>query len=183
MKEHKIPSYDLGEVSVRDAFDVVFGTETLKKTHGDTLKASPWQDNKRTTNFDVKVEAIPWTLRHLFCGHGLPVTVVQTLDAKENSWKVSNEITMHFVGSRFFKITSWFEIHKEGHNSYLTGALTCNAKLLPPLNRIAESFMLSQCKKEIDTYTQNVTDSFLALRYQHPATDTKQDQTHQPQSP
>ena len=168
MKEYTIPSYDLGQVTMRDAFDVVFGTETLKKIHGDTLKASPWQDNKRTTNFDVKIEGIPWALRHLFCGHGIPITIIQTLTPKENSWKVNNDINMHFVGARFFKITSWFEIHKETNHTYLTGCLSCNAKLLPPLNRIAESFMLSQCKKEIDAYTQNITDAFIAMKAQSP---------------
>jgi hypothetical protein len=164
MKEHKIPSYDLGEVSMSDAFDVVFGINTLKKTHGDTLKASEWQDNKRTTNFDVNVEGIPWALRHVFCGHGIPVTVIQTLNPKENSWTVTNNINMHFVGSRFFNLTSWFEIHRESNHTYLTGCVTCNAKFLPPLNRIAESFMLSQCKKEIETYTKNVTDAFMAMK-------------------
>ena len=162
MKEHRIPAYDLGEVSMREAFDTVFGSETLKKTHGDTLVASPWQDNKRTTSFEVSVEGIPWALRHVFHGHGLPVTVSQALDPKENSWKVSNDIAMHFVGARLFKITSWFEIHRESNRAYLTGSVSVSAKLPLPLNRIAERFMLSRCKKEIDAYTASITEAFMA---------------------
>lgn len=160
MKDHSIPAYDLGEVSMRDAFDKVFGADTLRMTHGDTLVASPWQDNKRTTTFEVNVKGIPWALRHVFHGHGLPVTVSQTLDPKENSWTVSNDIAMHFVGASLFKTNSWFKIHREDGRVYLTGSVSVSAKLPLPLNRIAEGFMLSRCKKEIETYTKRITEAF-----------------------
>ena len=159
MKDYKIPFYDLGEVSLEHAFSIVFGEETLIETHGDSLKTSPWQDYKRTSDFYIHIDGVLWALRH-FIKSGLHVTVHQTLNQSNETWKVSNQIQMHFIGSRFFKISSEFELILRDNNVFLTGNLQCNAKLLPPLNSIAEKFMIKKSKHELDIYTEIITKKF-----------------------
>jgi hypothetical protein len=163
MKEYRSPSYDLGNHTLEHAFSIVFNDDTLQKAHGEDIEITPWQDDKRTTEFHVGVDMIPWALRHLFWGSKLKVTVNQALNKADNCWKVSNQIMMHFIASKLFKIESAFElVQKDGH-IFLTGGVKCAARLLPPLNFIAEGFMLNQCKKEITTYTEVVAKKIVAM--------------------
>lgn len=163
MKEYTIPTYDLGVHDMQHAFDVVFCLDTLEKTHGSTLKATPWQNNTRTTDFYIGVDGIPWALKHIFCASGMHVTVKQVLSMPTHDvWRVTNDIKMHFVGSRLFKIESNFELNKKDTHVFLTGGVKCKATLPLPLNMIAERFMLSQCKREIDTYAKVIAAKFMS---------------------
>jgi hypothetical protein len=162
MKLYKIPAHNLGTHPIQDAFNIVFGEETLREIHS-KLTVTPWQHDKRTTEFYVKVDMIPRVLRGIFSAEGMHVTVQQNLSKKDASWKVKNNIKMHVLGARFFNISSSFELHKSKQDVFLTGAVKCNAFLLPPLNTIAESFMLSHCKKEINVYTDVITKRFMSV--------------------
>lgn len=164
MKEFKIPEYVLGEHSLEKAFEGVFSHETIKETHGDTLVTTPWEDGLRIAEYVVSIDDIPWCLKHIFGSRSIRVTVHQTLTKKEKKWKVDNNIKMHFLGARFFKIKSHFTLsERDDKHIYLSGTVMCNAILPPPLNRFAESYMISQCKKEIDKYTESVTQKFLTM--------------------
>jgi hypothetical protein len=162
MKQFQIPKYDLGQHDLQHAFDVVFGQDTLEHTHGTSLQVTPWQDDERTAEFYVQIGMIPWALRHIFWASGLQVTIYQKLKKEETVWKVNNDIKMHFIGSRLFKIESYFNLEIKDNHVFLTGGVKCSAKLPLPINMIAESFMLSQCKKEIANYTEVVGKKFVA---------------------
>lgn len=164
MKDFKIPEYDLGEHPLETAFEIVFSHDTIKETHGDTLVTTPWEDGLRIAEYVVGIDAIPWCLKHIFGSQSVKVTVHQTLKKDEKNWKVDNNIKMHFLGARFFKIKSHFSLEeRDDKHIYLSGEVICNAILLPPLNRFAESYMISQCKKEVDKYTQSVTQKFSTM--------------------
>lgn len=170
MREYVIPTYNLGKHTLDNAFDIVFSPETLTSTHGDSLEVSDWIDDKRTSNFDVKVDRIPWPLKRIFTGDKMRVSVNQhrITDAMgvANGVTIKNNIKLHFLGARFFKIESWFSLNElptgTGHtcNIELSGSVKCHAFLLPPLNMIAEKFMISQCKRETDIYTGIIKKQF-----------------------
>lgn len=163
MKEFVIPEYDLGVTTLDHAFEVVFEHDTILQSHGDSLVATEWENNKRKADYFIEIEHIPWALRHLFKASGVQVSLDQTLVHKEKEWTVFNDIKLHFIGARFFKTQSHFTLSlREDNHVFLSGGIRSWAKLLPPLNRIAESFIISQCKKEIETYTQVVTNKFVS---------------------
>lgn len=156
MKCYKMSTQHLGKLTLPAAFDIVFGEDTLQSSHS-KLTTTPWQNDKRTTEFYVQLDMIPRALRHIFQASGVLVTTEQVLTKYDNCWKVTNNIKLHFIGARFFKVNSHFELQQTDDDIVLNGELKCNAWLIPPLNMIAESFMLQQCKKEINTYTEVVT--------------------------
>lgn len=159
-----IPEYDLGIHPMEKAFEVVFSDETIKASHGDTLVTTPWEDGFRIAEYVVNIESIPWGLKHIFGAQSIKVTVNQHLTKNENIWRVDNDIKMHFIGARFFKIKSYFTLtERDDHHIYLSGSVNCNAIIVPPLNRVAESFMISQCKNEIDKYTESVKHKFSTM--------------------
>jgi hypothetical protein len=161
MKNYIIPTYDLGaSYTLEDAFAIVFSEETLLHTHGPSISLSNWYNNQRTSSFIVDVKKIPWLLRHIFCGDKMRVTVEQTREDSENTIKVSNDIKMHFLGNRFFSIKSYFELSKKDDNIFLNGQVICNAYLLPPMNYVAERFIISECKNQVTIYTDIVTNKF-----------------------
>lgn len=159
-----IPEYDLGIHPMEKTFEVVFSDDTIRETHGDTLVTTPWEDGKRVAEYIVNIDSIPWGLKHIFGSQSIKVTVIQTLTKEQETWKVDNNIKMHFLGARLFKIESHFSLtERDDKHIYLSGAVICNAVLLPPLNRIAESYMISQCIREVDKYTESVTRKFLTM--------------------
>ena len=161
MKNYIIPTYNLGkEYTLEDAFNIVFSEETMIRTHGTSMSLSNWYNNKRTSSFIINVKKIPWVLRHLFCGDKMRVTVEQSREDSENTIKVSNNIKMHFIGNRFFSIKSFFELSKKDDYIYLNGEVICNAYLLPPMNHVAERYIISECKDQVTVYTNIVTDKF-----------------------
>lgn len=162
MREYKLPNYDLGKHSLDHAFNIVFSEDTLTETHGSSIKTTQWKDNMRTTDFYIQIEAIPWALRHIFCGSGLHVTVNQTMNKTLGLMKVKNEIQTHFIGSRLFKVASEFDLSSKGDHIFLSGKVSCIARLPLPLNMIAERFMINQCKKEITSYTEVVGKKFIS---------------------
>lgn len=161
MKTYTIPEYDLGAShTLEDVFAIVFSEETMLNTHGPSISLSNWYNNQRTSSFTVDVKKIPWLLRHIFCGDKMRVSVEQTREDSENTIKVSNDIKMHFLGNRFFSITSHFELSNIDDTIFLNGEVICNAYLLPPMNHIAEKFIISECKDQVTTYTNIVTNKF-----------------------
>ena len=146
MKEHEIENIAIGKYTLAEAFDRVF-------TEGDI----PWENDSRVTEYSIQLEKVPWLLRHIFRGSTMRVTVCQTLHKiNDVEWQINNNIRLHFVGSRFFRVESNFNLTAKYDTVYLAGSVKCWAWLLPPLNNIAESYVLSQCKNEIINYTTDI---------------------------
>lgn len=152
MKQLVLPRTRLkGQQDLRSALHAVFGPDMLCRVHGASTKVGEFVGGKRAFKFTVKVDNVPGPIRKFFCGSSLRVTTKQTLDQKmPTKWTVTNHMKLHFVGAEFFKLrpTFWLEQDDDGGVS-LGGTVRHDAVLPPPLNGIAEGFMMLHSQKEL----------------------------------
>lgn len=145
----------LGVMTLHDAFDIMFGNETLTRVHGNTLSVSDWNSkNERKLKFKIDIEQIPREIRRFFCGNKLNITTKQQKIEDPTKILVNNKIKMHFLGAEFFHVKPKFLLLQDELNQvYVSGHVEHHAILPPPLNGIAEAFMAQHSKREMDRYT------------------------------
>lgn len=149
MRQLVLPQIRLRSKSLPHAFESVFGPRMLRRVHGTSLKVGPFENGVRTFQFRVDVADVPPPIRPFFSGDHLNVTTRQTLEKQDAKWLVKNKLKMHFVGAELFgmKPTFWIEETPEG--LFLGGTVRHDAVLPPPLNSIAERFMMVNSEKEL----------------------------------
>jgi hypothetical protein len=155
MKLLPIPLVSLGQIELDDAFQAVFGSDTLSKVHGPSLKFTEWVDNQRTVKFSVDVDNIPLEVRRFFCGKRLRVTSKQNKIKGDKYLEVHNRMKMHFLGSELFVIRPVFKLtyNEASGTTEVTGCVKHIARLPPPLNRIAEAFMMEHSRRELEKFS------------------------------
>ena len=153
MKQLVLPEVRLaGPRDLESALSAVFGVDMLRAVHGPHTKVSGSFDdggNKRTFKFRVKVDAVPPPIRRFFCGSELGITTRQSLDRAPARYTVTNKMKLHFVGAEFFKLRPVFWLHLDDAGVSLGGTVRHDAVLPPPLNGIAENFMMLNSRKEL----------------------------------
>lgn len=169
MKSIDIPLIQIaGATSLEQAFNNVFSKETLQKVHGSSLKLTEWKNNERRITFEVDTLPIPKEMKRFLCGDKLLVTTRQSKKIKtkkEDTFiEVSNHIKMHFLGSEFFMIKPKFIISKCNQtiqpNIYISGKVDHHALLPPPLNTIAEKFMMEHSKIELQKWSEVISEIY-----------------------
>lgn len=136
------------------AFEAVFGPETLHVVHGPSVRVSPWDDaGRRTVRFGIDVHAVPAEIRRFFCGNHLRVTTRQQLRKAPDQWTVKNSMKMHFLGAELFKVSPQFvlAIGSDGAVRF-TGTVKHRALLPPPLKGLAEGVMAEHSRRELERY-------------------------------
>lgn len=152
MKQCVVPRTRLAGMRDMDgALHAVFGPGMLRKMHGPNTHVGPFDSNdKRVFKFKVAVGAVPPPIRKFFCGSELGVTTRQTLERGADKSTITNRMKLHFVGAEFFKLRPvfWLEREQDGIIS-LGGVVRHDAILPPPLNGIAENFMMLNTRREL----------------------------------
>lgn len=152
MKQLILPRTRLaGQRDMDGALHAVFGPGMLRKMHGPSTKAGTFDaHNKRVFKFTVAVDSVPLPIRKFFCGSQLGVTTRQTLERSADKFTITNRMKLHFVGAEFFKLRPvfWLEREQDGGVS-LGGLVRHDAVLPPPLNGIAENFMMLNTRREL----------------------------------
>lgn len=165
MKQLIVPRTRLrGQRDMASALHAVFGPAMLRRVHGAGTKAGDFVDGKRAFQFVVNVDSVPPPIRRFFCGSELRVTTRQTVDQTDPAkWTVINRLKLHFVGSEFFKLrpTFWLERDPDTGDVYLGGTVRHDAVLPPPLDGIAENFMMLNTRKELVHFAQCLRDAGL----------------------
>lgn len=153
MKQLIVPRTRLrGQRDMDSALRAVFGPAMLRRVHGAGTRVGDFVDGKRSFKFTVAVDSVPAPIRKFFCGSELRVTTRQLLDQTDAAkWTVTNKMKLHFVGSELFKLrpTFWLERDPDDGNVYLGGTVRHDAVLPPPLDSIAENFMMLNTRKEL----------------------------------
>lgn len=155
MRQLVLPPVRVKRPSLDAAFDAVFGPAMLAQVHGPDTDVGLFENNRRRFTFRVDVPEVPPAIRRFFCGKHLRVTTRQHLGIGPTRWQVTNRLKMHFVGSEFFKLRPVFWLEQRpavdgGHAEvYLGGAVRHDAVLPPPLNGIAEAFMMAGSEKQL----------------------------------
>lgn len=155
MKQLVLPRTRLrGQRDLQSALHAVFGPDMLRRVHGSGTRVGEFEGGKRAFKFVVAVDNVPAPIRRFFCGSSLRITTKQTLDQSDPAkWVVTNRLKLHFVGAEFFKLrpTFWLEQDEDGGVS-LGGTVRHDAVLPPPLNGIAEGFMMLNSQKELQHF-------------------------------
>jgi hypothetical protein len=165
MKELCITPFHIGQFDIDSAFDSVFGNDMLRNIHGDNLQASDWKNNKRVLKFSIDVGNIPAALKSVFIGSPLRITTSQKLTVGVGAGVgagvggrrvIDSHMKPHFLFSELFKVTSQFYLEEMEDGVYFGGKVEHSARLPPPLNSIAESFMVQRSEEEIEKYKQMI---------------------------
>lgn len=153
-----VPPVRVKRDSLPSAFDAVFGPAMLRRVHGPDTQVGLFDKNQRRFSFRVAVPEVPPQIRRFFCGTDLKVTTRQHLGISSTKWQVTNKMKLHFVGSEFFKLRPVFWLEEraagDGVEVYLGGSVRHDAVLPPPLNGIAEAFMMASSEKELRHFGQ-----------------------------
>ena len=163
-----IPPVRIKRGSLDSAFDAVFGAAMLRRMHGADTQVGPFDKNQRRFSFRVAVPEIPPQIRRFFCGKDLKVTTRQHLSITSTKWEVTNRLKLHFVGSEFFKLRPvfWLEHRPAGEDQedgvYLGGSVRHDAVLPPPLNGIAEAFMMASSEEELRRFGRCLAEAGVA---------------------
>ena len=162
MKELSITPFHIGQVDIESAFEHIFGNDMLKKIHGNSLKASDWKNNTRVLKFSIDVGNIPSALKSVFISSPLRITTNQKLSESygvgggKQKCVVDSHMKPHFMFSGLFKVTSQFYLEEMEDGMYFGGKVEHSARLPPPLNSIAESFMMQRSGDEIEKYKRHI---------------------------
>jgi len=161
MKILRIPEVRLTSRTLDDALDAVFGIDTLTKVHGPTLDTTTMttsstidsfsDDGRRKFSFVVETSGIPGAIKKFVCGDDVKVTTTQTLSKKvPTKWSVTNVLKTKFLGSELFQVRPVFWLQQDRHGTVtLGGTIRHDAILPPPLNDIAETFMMQLSEREL----------------------------------
>lgn len=154
MKTLMLPRTRLAGVDgMEGALHAVFGPQMLRKMHGPATKVGHFDDRgDRRFKFRVKVDGVPPPIRRFFCGKELGITTRQHLDKTDDRWTVTNKMKLHFVGAEFFKLRPAFWLERDPAEPgavFLGGTVRHDAVLPPPLNGIAENFMMLRSRVEL----------------------------------
>jgi hypothetical protein len=154
MKEVIVPPLRLGTDDMWQGFERVFGSETLERMHGSSVRTSKWRDDKRKVRFTISVDHVPKEVRMFFCGNKLRITTEQHRQVNEAERRivVTNRMRMHFLGAELFSVKPMFMLHCQGGDTYVSGSVRHHAVLPPPLDMVVESFMAQHSKKQLEHF-------------------------------
>jgi hypothetical protein len=155
MRVLAVPSIRLntppGPGALDAALAAVFGPDMLRTMHGPDTVVGGFVNGKRTFGFKISVGEVPRAIRRFFCGSQLRITTRQTVDASvPDKYTVTNRLKLHFVGAELFKLRPVFWLERAPDGAvHLGGRVRHDALLPPPLNGIAEGFMMLNSQKEL----------------------------------
>lgn len=157
MRVVEIPKTFVADAPLNVAFETAFGKETLARVHGPSVTATEWRNDSRKVRFSVPVLNIPREIRRFFCGDKLRVTATQTREARTDAVRVTNKLRLHFLGGELFKIRATFVLSHNIHGTYIEGTVEHRAYLPPPINAIAEAFMVDNSRREMEHFSSVIS--------------------------
>ncbi len=158
MKLFVLPDLCLGQRSMQSALDAAFSPAMLARVHGPSLQlAGPGgfdAAGRRNFRFSVDVTGVPPAIRGFIGGDRLDVSVRQTVDRRGPAdWRVSNRLRLKCVGAELIKVRPAFVLRQGGDGRVvLSASVRHDAVLPPPLNGIAEEFMMLNTAREMQRF-------------------------------
>lgn len=152
-----LPDLHLGKVGMQAALDAAFGRAAMARVHGPSLVIGDFDaKGKRFFTFKIDVSAVPPPIRRFFCASELTISACQVLSKRSDTdWQLSNKLRMHCVAAELFKIRPTFSLREDRLGRVtLSARVRHDAVLPPPLNGIAEDFMMLNSQKELRHFEQ-----------------------------
>lgn len=153
MKVFALPEVPLGRRTLQNALDSVFSPAILTKVHGPTLKlkgAGAFENGTRSFGFSIDLPTVPPPLKVFFGGETLDVNVRQSVDTRDPAvWHVTNRLKLKCVGAELIKVRPSFTLTDKGGEVSLSARVRHDAVLPPPLDTIAEEFMMLSSAHEM----------------------------------
>lgn len=143
----------LGNISLNDAFDLVFGSETFNRVYpGEETQVAEWNNDERDSKFTIDLGRIPLEIRMFACERHMRVNCHQRRERKTDSIKVHTRFKMHFVGSELFSVRPTFTLSRDLDDGTINLGVRVEhrARLPIPFNEIVEVFMRSCSRTELE---------------------------------
>lgn len=155
MKQFSLKDLNIGQLNMKEAKDIVFSKETLREIHGKNTKISDWVNKKRIVEYDMEINNAPGPMKRFIVGNRINVYGIQNIkEDTDHNLYVENKLKLNCVGSRFLKINPSFSLTKRGNDIFFNANVNISVWAPPPINHLAESFMIIQAEKDILNYAQ-----------------------------
>ena len=144
---------------VRSLATRAFSPEALVTFHGPGTRVGPWVHAMRTIHIQLDSTMVPGVIRSLMgiSGRTIPARVEQHMT--ENGARavaVVNSMHLDIPGSSLITSEPSFRIHFDNDTTMCTGRVTVCAHLPAPLHIVAERFMASKAKEDVERYVDFV---------------------------
>lgn len=168
MKTLDVGPWTIGTTdSFERAFDIAFSTEVLEQAHGGPVSATPWTPTgdriERTLRITSPLpDGFPYALKRFVAGDSFRMTVRQLgrlqSDDRRVRATVENKTHFHVPCARLLRTKSTFALSWDRANGRASMRASANiaAWLPPPLKSLAESFVVSTVRKNLDVYFRAV---------------------------
>lgn len=154
----------LGDISLNQAKDIVFSHKVMRQVHGNDTEITPWVSNKRTVKFkmDLPAKEIPSVMRRFLPSNNIKVVATQRIKpSTPNRHEVIVHIKMNCLGSQLVSVNPIFVLRENlgKKGTYFDARVSVNVWAPPPINHIAEKFMILQAEKDLLVYAKKILDN------------------------
>jgi hypothetical protein len=146
---------------VRAVANKAFSPEAIAAFHGPGTRVGPWVNATRIIHMHMDSGMVPSVIRSLLgvSGDTIPARVEQTmLENGPSAVSILNSVQLDMPGHSLVTSEPSFRIHYENENdqTMCTGKVTVTAHLPAPLHAVAERFMVSRAKDDVERYVDFV---------------------------
>ena len=166
----KLPS------AMSHAKELAFSRDTVSQVYK-TDKIGSWQLKRGKPTRELKLEMdipnIPKELTRFVCGKKLRSTICQTLEADTDDYvEITSRVRFHILGNEFLRVKPQLMIKRNVDMTEFQARVECHAVFPPPLNAIAEAFMVKKAEQDILGYVDVIKKKQL-LSFENKEIDTK----------
>lgn len=162
MKTFELKNIFLGDLSTKAASEIAFSDKVLKKVHGEGSHITPWKDNHRNIKYKMNIPDAPSIMKRFLVGDHIDVNITQIMKTcNENRYDVESQVKLNCIGSRLIKIQPSFSIERNSTTSetFFNAKVNVSVRAFPPINHIAENFMIIQAEQDILGYAKNILEN------------------------
>lgn len=144
---------------VRTVARRAFAPESLVTFHGSGTRVGPWVNATRIIHMHLDSAMVPGVIRSLLgmSGTTIPARIDQTMvENGPTAVAVVNAVHLDMPGQSLVTTEPSFRIHYENNQTLCTGRVTVAAHLPAPLHAVAERFMVSRAKNDVERYVDFV---------------------------
>jgi hypothetical protein len=149
--------------SLAAAFDAAIALDALVFVHGPRVTVDDWKTSKQDLlerHYRVVnqlPETLPPALRSLAGGEHVEMTVRQRVaigKQKADRVEIENKLKLHVPCNKLIKIKYTFEIDRDAATAHVAVATRIKVRVLlpPPLNAIAEEYILDMFRESIASF-------------------------------
>jgi hypothetical protein len=153
MKFCELNDVDLGNLTIDQAVGITYADDVLKEVHGESLRIHRWHKSQRKLEMQMELHGVPNELKKILGGDKMRATVRQKVThTSDTLHEVHNGVRLHILGAELVKIRPRFQLRRMDDRTFFSAKVVVHAVFPPPLNHIAEHFMVQNASRDIHHY-------------------------------